>query len=474
MRTTHQDNPLHKIERWTGSYFRTAELWEVGAYVLVPHHQGEPLCDRLLLQKQTLETFELKKDTEEQEKLTRWTSAPLAERRPDGRRRAKNRPPTASSDVDPLRPDQDHEGNPGQEAEDQRQRENQDQLDDILFESHLDRLHRQLQRPDGDDEYEPLEDSEFYVEEDDETVVADGDADRDGDAPFLQYLSEQTEDGLIDIPTNDLLNNAYVRIVHTNGLHHLAMVSCRCRGADSLPCDLIASRLLPASFQRIRTLFSAQVLDFFRLCNLEMKASAYQFYHLLCRLTSPMAPAEVVDLYNEFRRMTRLWRWMKKLKWAGYGHNGKNPMDVKPGELANYCPVCPQPGVNLPVNWKEDPHRSVQRHSHNTHHYMFSFRFAYRMVWVADGNFKADHVRQPPLSNSNDVWLGEGGGMVPLRAEYHAFLRTALERQTVCIFCSFPAWPKLIRTCRKRLVKIHSEQLRTLSSLPRHVISLAL
>src|ERR1700735_3253399 len=28
-------------------------------------------------------------------------------------------------------------------------------------------------------------------------------------------------------------------------------------------------------------------------------------------------PAAVVDLYNEFRRMSRLWRWMKKLKWAG-------------------------------------------------------------------------------------------------------------------------------------------------------------
>ena len=85
-----------------------------------------------------------------------------------------------------------------------------------------------------------------------------------------------------------------------------------------------------------------------------MKASAYQFYHLLRRLT---APAEVVDLYNEFRRMTRLWRWIKKLKWAGYGHNGKRPSHVEPGELANYCPACPQPGINLPEDWKNDPNR---------------------------------------------------------------------------------------------------------------------
>jgi hypothetical protein len=104
-------------------------------------------------------------------------------------------------------------------------------------------------------------------------------------------------------------------------------------------------------------LFSAQVLDYFRLSNLELKASAYQFYQLLRRLTMPMAPAEVVDLYNEFRRMSRLWRWMKKLKWAGVGHNGKSAMNVERGELANYCPACPQPGVNLPENWKADPNR---------------------------------------------------------------------------------------------------------------------
>jgi hypothetical protein len=26
-----------------------------------------------------------------------------------------------------------------------------------------------------------------------------------------------------------------------------------------------------------------------------------------------------------------------------------------PGTLALFCPSCPQPGINLPVNWKELP-----------------------------------------------------------------------------------------------------------------------
>ncbi len=168
-----------------------------------------------------------------------------------------------------------------------------------------------------------------------------------------------------------------------------------CAGVSSptiLAFDLVASRLIPASFDRIRTLFTAQMLDYFRLCNLELKASAYQFNQLLRRITLPMAPSQVLNLYNELRRMSRLWRWMKRLKWNGFGHNGKDPMLVEPGELAIYCPTCPQPGINIPDNWKDD-----------------SNRFVFRRLFVADGNFKADHVRQP--KSKGDHWLSEGGGI---------------------------------------------------------------
>ena len=32
------------------------------------------------------------------------------------------------------------------------------------------------------------------------------------------------------VPTADALNNSYIRVVHTNGIHHLAMVTCHCQG----------------------------------------------------------------------------------------------------------------------------------------------------------------------------------------------------------------------------------------------------
>ena len=130
--------------------------------------------------------------------------------------------------------------------------------------------------------------------------------------------------------------------------------SSSCHGADNIPLDLVTSHLLPASFTHIQTLFTMLSMDYFRLCNLELKALAYQFYQLIHRLTTPIGNAEIVNLYHEFRRMLWLWQWMKKLKWASYGHNQQDPTQPSPGALATYCSMCPQPGINLLETWKSD------------------------------------------------------------------------------------------------------------------------
>src|SRR6266568_2382764 len=89
-------------------------------------------------------------------------------------------------------------------------------------------------------------------------------------------------------------------------------------------------------------------------------------------------------------------------------------------------------------------------------------RFVFKRVFVADGNFKADHVRQ--MKPSNDVWLSEGAGMIPKRQEYFAFLKTAMERSTVSSFLLADAASDADADClcrspfRKHLAKIHSGQ----------------
>lgn len=55
----------------------------------------------------------------------------------------------------------------------------------------------------------------------------------------------------------------------------------------------------------------------------------------------------------------------------------------------------------------------------------------FKRIFVADGNFKADHVRQ---KNETDVWLSDGSGMIPQKQEYLTFLATAIERLTVSSF----------------------------------------
>jgi len=141
------------------------------------------------------------------------------------------------------------------------------------------------------------------------------------------------------LQTANALNNSYICVVHTNGIHHLAMVTCQCQGEHQIPLDLVTSNLLMTSFTKICTLFTIQVLDHFHLCNLELKASAYQFYQLIQHITLLMRPAEVVNLYHELWRLSCLWHWMKILKWAGYGHNQKDPLNPNQDHL----PITVQP-----------------------------------------------------------------------------------------------------------------------------------
>jgi len=135
---------------------------------------------------------------------------------------------------------------------------------------------------------------------------------------------------------------------------------------------------------------------------------------MLRRVTNSLNPSKVVNLYHELRRLSRLWQWVKKLRWARYGQRVGQPITPKPGELGNYCLACPQVGFNVTENWKADPNRWV-----------------YRRVVTVNGNFMADHVRQPLAAD--DLWLSDGLGMTTRNSEYKAFLQSAQERKTVSV-----------------------------------------
>jgi len=387
MRKMHEQNPLHRVKKWVGSHFETSHLWEVGSYILVPH-QGNTICGNLRVHIKNLGIDEGRKDAQE---------VSIANPTPGDRNPAFQAGREKTAEFEPSIPADDGSDQIMQEEEANRK---------------IDAYIEEIYGGNTEDDFEPMDDDE----PDDGSWVL---------PTFLpQYLSGSVEH-LTDIHSSGHQSHdasdvdyshpssiSYVRVIHTNGIHHIGMISCSCHGADQLPTDLVAANLIPSSFKKIRTIFTVELLDQYRLCNLEMKATAHQFYHYLRRITSPLDPASVINVMHEFRRLTRLWRWMKKLKWAGYGHNGKDPLKADKGELANFCVACPQEGKNIADDWRE----------HNN-------AWMYRMQLAADGNFKADHVKlhRPGV----DVWLVDGGGISPNTAQYADFLRTAAEIPTV-------------------------------------------
>ena len=125
-----------------------------------------------------------------------------------------------------------------------------------------------------------------------------------------------------------------------------------------------SSGFMPASFIRHQTLFTLEFLDFQHQANLEMKvilvltsmtrltfvqASVYQVWQFIKRQTAASIPSKIPNLYHELRRISRVWRWLKYLKWSG-----KSSTTVKdpPGILAPFCPSCPQASINIPNDWQ--------------------------------------------------------------------------------------------------------------------------
>jgi hypothetical protein len=364
MRESHIQAPLHRIESWSGSYFRPAALWEVGTYILVQHHNSEDegLCATLKFQKNFLDRQQSREDEEEQIRLqskrnhfdSQTGPAPEMEmgrdRDPEPEIDPNKEDDINMSWIDEAHADATFEANLNNWLHDPSNIMEEDTNTDVETD-----IHNVV-------EYlGPQKDWEIYTVDDGGPIPGPTDNPGPTPDPTSTIPSPTSASPDPDSPTSrpkaDGLNNSYVRVIHTNGIHHIGMVTCSCRGHDNIPLDLVACRLLPASFIRIRTIFTAQLMDYFRLCNLELKASAYQFYQLIRRLTLPMGQSEMINLYHEFRRMSRLWRWMKKLKWAGYGHNKLDPLNPPAGSLSIFCPTCPQPSINLPEDWKLDKNR---------------------------------------------------------------------------------------------------------------------
>ncbi|KAG1717619.1 hypothetical protein EDB19DRAFT_1899965 [Suillus lakei] len=148
-----------------------------------------------------------------------------------------------------------------------------------------------------------------------------------------------------------------ITVVDKSGVHSLSICYCHCPGALSRDMQLFQVGLFPASFTRPKTAFTFTVLDDFLLDNLECN---------------------------------------------------DQPKD---GDLALFCPACPQPGINLDLS------TSTVAQSDNTPSWLMT------RYLVMDGNFKAEHMH--PVNPSNEVSLMDGLGFMVSDDRYKSHLSIA-------------------------------------------------
>ena len=189
------------------------------------------------------------------------------------------------------------------------------------------------------------------------------DSDTEEETPLLTHISDPPR----SVPSTKEVT--MMCIVDRSGVHDIPVHWCRCPNHHSDERQLLAMGLFPSTYLVIKTAFTFQVLDDFRMDNLECKTSALNFYNKLRRITSNAFPDSVKvchcgslhlirltelclcdqNRYEELMRVSRQWRNLKYRKWHGFGHNtDQSPRD---GDMALECPTCPKAGINISNTW---------------------------------------------------------------------------------------------------------------------------
>ncbi|KAG1794022.1 hypothetical protein EV424DRAFT_1548130 [Suillus variegatus] len=231
-----------------------------------------------------------------------------------------------------------------------------------------------------------------------------------------------------DVPTGMPFikgNSAMTTIVDKSGMHTHMVKYCTCPGATAADIQLFKMGLFPASFLEPKTAFTFDVLNDFLLVNLECGTSAMNYYSKLRRMTMTVFPHLVPDWYQELMRVARQWRKLKLLKRNGFSHEEK---EAKPGDLALFCPACPQPGINITLPAGEP----MENLNVNKESDLQTPSWLYMRSLVMDGNFKAKHLHA--VNPGDEVTLMDSCGFMVGDTLYKEHLAVAQDtiQQSEC------------------------------------------
>ena len=154
---------------------------------------------------------------------------------------------------------------------------------------------------------------------------------------------------------NPIASHISFVIQHTNGIHAVSILYCGCARAISQHLQLLCRGFYPSSQLIVKTCATFELLELLHKLALTMKASIYDFYCALEKLTINTGLSVPNNQYQQLMQMNLQWHHLKMLKWGGRGHDPTGVASTKVGKLTVLCPSCPRPGINLPVGWEGQP-----------------------------------------------------------------------------------------------------------------------
>lgn len=154
---------------------------------------------------------------------------------------------------------------------------------------------------------------------------------------------------------NPLDCHASMLVLHTNGIHQIAIQYCACTHALPHHIQLLRRGFYPASQVIIKTCVTFQLLRHYHILSLTTKTSTYDLYRTLEKSTNNTGMALPKSRYHALFRVMMQWRHLKLLKRGRRAHDPAGVGGTQLSELAILCPSCPRPGVNLPGGWDNSP-----------------------------------------------------------------------------------------------------------------------
>ncbi|KAE9387407.1 hypothetical protein BT96DRAFT_837684, partial [Gymnopus androsaceus JB14] len=215
------------------------------------------------------------------------------------------------------------------------------------------------------------------------------------------------------------------RVLHTNGIHDVQLFFCGCERGEKVDdhIQLLRKGYYPSSQGRgrIKTVATFCYLELLHHLMLTTKASTYDFYRGLCKVTDASGLSKHPWRYRALVRMVLQWRHLKLLKWCGRGHNPSGVAGTADGELVVRCPSCPHPGINLPKGWESDQKNAD----------LYALRVA------MDANFRLKE--QLVSSHSRDPGLNDGKGYFVRREPYEKYVLSLAHEEDISTCVGFQA-----------------------------------